>query len=112
MLGKIRIKNFKSLRDVEMELQQVNLLIGPNNSGKTNLLKALEFFGKYYMGKYDDKDKFHYYRFRKGKTSPSHGILLSFLKGREFRDDEFIHGYYLIDDFKENSDIRKAIVLR
>lgn len=43
MLTKIHIQNFKSLKDVMLDLQPVNLLIGPNNSGKTNLLKALEF---------------------------------------------------------------------
>ncbi|MEA5405160.1 AAA family ATPase [Arcicella sp. DC2W] len=43
MLRKVRIQNFKSLKDVTLELQKVNLLIGPNNSGKSNFLKGLEF---------------------------------------------------------------------
>ncbi|MBB6004312.1 AAA family ATPase [Arcicella rosea] len=42
MLRKVRIQNFKSLKDVTLELQKVNLLIGPNNSGKSNFLKGLE----------------------------------------------------------------------
>ena len=42
MLQKVSIQNFKSLKDVTLELQKVNLLIGPNNSGKSNFLKALE----------------------------------------------------------------------
>lgn len=46
MLQRISIQNFKSLKDVTLDLQQVNLLIGPNNSGKTNLLKALEYLNK------------------------------------------------------------------
>ena len=45
MLKRVSIQNFKSLKKVkELELQKINLLIGPNNSGKTNFLKALEFF--------------------------------------------------------------------
>lgn len=44
MLQKVSIQNFKSLKDVTLELQKVNLLIGPNNSGKSNFLKALEKF--------------------------------------------------------------------
>ncbi|WP_460967642.1 AAA family ATPase [Spirosoma migulaei] len=44
MLKRVSIQNFKSLKDVTLELQKVNLLIGPNNSGKTNFLKALESF--------------------------------------------------------------------
>ncbi|MBC7407178.1 MAG: AAA family ATPase [Arcicella sp.] len=47
MLQKVSIQNFKSLKDVTLELQKVNLLIGPNNSGKSNFLKALELWGKY-----------------------------------------------------------------
>ncbi len=43
MLKHVSIQNFKSLKDVTLDLQKVNLLIGPNNSGKTNFLKALEF---------------------------------------------------------------------
>ncbi len=44
MLKRVSIQNFKSLKDITLDLQKVNLLIGPNNSGKTNFLKALEFF--------------------------------------------------------------------
>lgn len=50
MLSKIHIENFKSLKNVTPELQPVNLLIGSNNSGKTNLLKALEFLKKEEVG--------------------------------------------------------------
>lgn len=44
MLKRVSIQNFKSLKDVTLDLQKVNLLIGPNNSGKTNFLKALTYF--------------------------------------------------------------------
>ncbi|KAA9347124.1 AAA family ATPase [Larkinella humicola] len=44
MLKRVSIQNFKSLKDVKLNLEKVNLLIGPNNSGKTNFLKALESF--------------------------------------------------------------------
>ncbi|MVM35083.1 AAA family ATPase [Spirosoma sp. HMF4905] len=46
MLKRVSIQNFKSLKDVTLDLQKVNLLIGPNNSGKTNFLKALEYMDK------------------------------------------------------------------
>jgi predicted ATPase len=59
MIQQIRIQNFRSLKDVTLDLQQVNLLIGPNNSGKTNALKALGLLGKYFsnnrqLGMLDD----------------------------------------------------------
>ena len=44
MLSQLKINGFKSLTDVEMELGRVNVLIGANGSGKTNLLEALGLF--------------------------------------------------------------------
>jgi len=41
MLTRIRIKNFKRLVDVDIELGQAVVLIGPYNSGKTTALQAL-----------------------------------------------------------------------
>ena len=38
---RIKVDNFKSLKDFEMPLGKFNVLIGPNGSGKTNVL---EFF--------------------------------------------------------------------
>ena len=41
MLTSLRVKNFKRLDDVEVELGQTVVFIGPNNSGKTTALQAL-----------------------------------------------------------------------
>ena len=41
MLTHIRIRNFKRFEDVEFDLGQAVVLIGPNNSGKTTALQAL-----------------------------------------------------------------------
>jgi hypothetical protein len=41
MLTSLRVKNFKRLNDVEIELGNAVVLIGPNNSGKTTALQAL-----------------------------------------------------------------------
>lgn len=41
MLTHIHIRNFKRFTDVEFELGQAVVLIGPNNSGKTTALQAL-----------------------------------------------------------------------
>ncbi len=41
----IHIKNFKSLKNIELNnLSTINLLIGKNNSGKSNVLQALNVF--------------------------------------------------------------------
>jgi energy-coupling factor transporter ATP-binding protein EcfA2 len=41
MITRLRIKNFKALRDVEVQLTPIHVLIGPNDSGKTSILDAL-----------------------------------------------------------------------
>ena len=41
MLTSIRIRNFKRFDDVQIELGEAVVLIGPNNSGKTTVLQAL-----------------------------------------------------------------------
>jgi len=44
---KIWIKNFKSIKDLRLELKPgINLLVGPNGSGKTNILEAIYFLYK------------------------------------------------------------------
>jgi energy-coupling factor transporter ATP-binding protein EcfA2 len=41
MLTRLRIRNFKTLQDIDIPLGQNVVLIGPNNSGKTSALQAL-----------------------------------------------------------------------
>jgi predicted ATPase len=40
-LSKIAVRNFKSLRDVNIELGQLNVFIGENGVGKSNVLEAI-----------------------------------------------------------------------
>lgn len=35
------VRNFRSLRELDLELPQIGALVGPNNSGKSNILQAL-----------------------------------------------------------------------
>ena len=42
-LAKIRIQNYKSLKNVEIEPKNFSVLIGRNSSGKSNFADALEF---------------------------------------------------------------------
>lgn len=41
MLTKFRVRNFKCLEDVSLELGAFNVLIGPNDTGKSSVLEAL-----------------------------------------------------------------------
>lgn len=44
-LVKLATKNFRSLRDVDVDLGDFNVLVGPNASGKSNLLDLIRFIG-------------------------------------------------------------------
>ena len=41
MIKKLKVKNFKALRDIEVELTPIHVLIGPNDSGKTTILDVI-----------------------------------------------------------------------
>lgn len=43
MLTKLRARRFRSLDDVELPLNRFSVLVGPNGSGKTNILNVLRF---------------------------------------------------------------------
>lgn len=41
MIRRVRVRGYKSLRDVELTLRPLTVILGPNASGKSNLLDAL-----------------------------------------------------------------------
>lgn len=46
MLRKIKITGYRSIRDASVDLDNINILIGPNGGGKSNFLSALELIQK------------------------------------------------------------------
>jgi hypothetical protein len=55
MLTNIRVRDFKCLRDVEVQLGPLTVLIGKNDTGKTSFLEALLMLGRASSG---DTDSF------------------------------------------------------
>jgi len=43
MLKRVKIHNFKSFKDFEINLNRINCIIAPNNAGKSNLINAFRF---------------------------------------------------------------------
>ena len=41
MIRNVQIHNYKSLPDLSLDLGRVNVLIGANGSGKSNILEAI-----------------------------------------------------------------------
>lgn len=46
MLKRVKIQGYKSLADVEVHLQPLTVLFGPNASGKSNFLDALQLLSR------------------------------------------------------------------
>ncbi|MEW8221953.1 MAG: AAA family ATPase [Candidatus Thiodiazotropha taylori] len=46
MINELTIRNYRSIRDDKITLQPLTVLIGANGSGKSNLVKALEFLSE------------------------------------------------------------------
>jgi len=46
MLKGLKVKNFKSLENFEVEFEKFNVLVGRNNSGKSNVIDCLKFLSE------------------------------------------------------------------
>src|SRR6266566_337112 len=43
MITRLHVRNFKSLREIDLSLGPLNVLVGPNMSGKSNILDVFRF---------------------------------------------------------------------
>lgn len=81
MIRKLSIRAFKSLSEVDLELGRVNVFIGANGSGKSNLLEALGVLGAAADGRVDDESLL-----RRGVRPGLPTLYKSSFKGEEVPD--------------------------
>lgn len=43
MITRLQVRNFKSLRGIDLPLGPLNVLVGPNMAGKSNILDVFRF---------------------------------------------------------------------
>jgi len=43
MIEKIIIERFKNIKKIELDLDNINVLVGSNNSGKSSILQSIQF---------------------------------------------------------------------
>ncbi|MDX9960318.1 MAG: AAA family ATPase [Aliarcobacter sp.] len=72
MIERIHIKNFKSIYDLDINVGRINLFIGENGSGKSNLLEALVFVSAYQSNKLDNE-----FLVSRGLRVPSAKLMVS-----------------------------------
>ena len=41
MINRLRVKNYKSLKDLDVSLRPLTIFVGPNNAGKSNIIDSL-----------------------------------------------------------------------
>jgi hypothetical protein len=76
MLSQISVQGFKSLQDVQgLDLGQVNVFVGANGSGKSNLLEAVGLLGAAIGGYLDDQTLL-----RRGVRLDTPGLFMSSFK--------------------------------
>jgi energy-coupling factor transporter ATP-binding protein EcfA2 len=55
IVSRLEIRDFKSLKEIAIDLGQVNVLLGANGAGKSSLLEALGILGAAASGRVDDQ---------------------------------------------------------
>jgi len=111
MTNEITIKNFKSIKDLQIPCKKLNVFIGEPNSGKSNIIEALALQSQNAIGQNLNKDIFRYktigdlfYDFNinqpievsaNGKKS----TLFYAIRENRVPENEF---YFTLDDLKEN----------
>lgn len=60
MISKVSIRNFKCLRDVQIDLERFAALVGPNGSGKSSILHALDLLSLSFRGHEQNVDRVLY----------------------------------------------------
>lgn len=43
MISRVRIRRFKNIKETMLDLDQINVLVGTNNSGKSSILQSIQF---------------------------------------------------------------------
>lgn len=106
-INKITIRNFKNFGDTNFELDKVNILIGPNNSGKSSILQALWLWNLGFLEAVGQKKK---------DSGVSIGISklygLNIKKVEEiFKNLSLMKSWYDDNDKRKQENIRIEIIL-
>ena len=59
-VAKVEIDNYKSIKHCEIDFRDINLFIGENGTGKSNILEAVQCFYGSLLGETDDRECYNY----------------------------------------------------
>ena len=92
MIRKVRIENYKSIPSLTLDLRRLNVLIGANGSGKSNILEAIALASAAAQNKLDNEflisrgirvTETRFMRSAFGKLPPGEAIQILFQKEHE-----------------------------
>jgi len=91
MIRRLKIENFRSVKNADLELPLLSYICGPNASGKTNFSEALDFLGQVFQRglPYAVAEKGGFYNMCFRRERRSRGAI-SFGFGGEIRDSPFL----------------------
>ena len=96
MIRRFKVTNYKSLKNIEVELHKLVVIFGPNAAGKSNLFDALNLFSRL-VTKKNLKEAFEQHRGVPLETVHyAHGGISS-LEAQEYHDVSFIGDIELSD---------------
>lgn len=101
-LGSVTIRGFRSIKDSTVDLRDINILIGSNGSGKTNLISALILLQSILEGRLQE------YVRRSGLQSLMYGGMRT--TGRiemEFSFGDCVYGFELVPNDEEKLVFRR-----
>jgi predicted ATPase len=95
MIKRIKIRDFKSIREVDLELDPVTVLIGRSGTGKSNLVQAIRFLRNFLLNPQEAVNyEFGWDRITPvGEKNPKTSIELSFSVPGEDREYEYMIGF-------------------
>lgn len=82
MIDRIRIQGFKSIVDADVSLGSLNVLVGANGAGKSNILEAIGLLGCAVSGRLGE-EQFKYRGIRPGRPT----LFKSAFKSQTIRDE-------------------------
>jgi predicted ATPase len=89
MIDYIKISGYKSIKDIQLDLKPINILIGANGSGKRNFISFFDFLNNVYNGKLTE-----YIGKRGGEEKILHkGSKITSYMNFEISFDNNINGY-------------------
>ncbi len=109
-IASIKIQNFKSIREADIELGKLNILIGANGAGKSNFIGFFKFLKNlydenlsFYVRKNGGAEDFLYFGSKKSKFLSGEVILNNSFKSQfHFKLEPDINGNFIFSDDRFN----------